>query len=302
MPEAVSGIKLCAAIWELTAPALISDSPSSLVYRAKQGERSVIVKILKTEGRDEIPGMDFLRWRGGRGAVDVLAQEGDSYLLEDGGLYSIRSFYDECGDREAIRALRRAVRHLHEDCAAPSPPTLVPLERHFQALLAAPAGGELDRHVALLPWARHLARHLLADQTFVRPLHGDVHHGNFVSPAIGAGWKAIDPKGLVGDPAYDFANIFGNPVNMPDTVLSAERCLLLAEEFRWHASAEDELCTCHRDVTRLKLLQYAAVHSVLSACWSLEGEAPSPEDRRAAKQRLTLAEILKALIAQESSR
>lgn len=41
-------------------------------------------------------------------------------------------------------------------------------------------------------------------------LHGDIHHGNILD--FGAhGWLAIDPKGLLGERGFDFANIFCNP-------------------------------------------------------------------------------------------
>lgn len=41
-------------------------------------------------------------------------------------------------------------------------------------------------------------------------LHGDVHHGNVLN--FGArGWLAIDPRGLVGERAFDHANLLCNP-------------------------------------------------------------------------------------------
>ena len=292
MPETVSDIASAARLWELSDVTAIADSPTSLVYRAHQTKQSVIVKILKPAGLEEATGMDFLRWRGGKGAIRVLAQQDNAYLLEDGGNHTVREYYNHRGDREAVWELRNAVRHLHTQSPAPYPQTLVPLELHFLALFDATANSVRGEHAILFDWARQLARRLLAAQTYVRPLHGDIHHGNLVSPVIDAGWKAIDPKGLIGDPAYDFANIFGNPVDEPDKVLAPERCLWLASELCWSPSSGSDF---HRDLTELKLLHYAAVHSVLSACWSLEG-APSAQDVQNATQRLALAEILKSLI------
>ena len=40
-------------------------------------------------------------------------------------------------------------------------------------------------------------------------LHGDVHHGNVLD--LGDRWAAIDPKGVLGHPAFDLANVFCNP-------------------------------------------------------------------------------------------
>jgi streptomycin 6-kinase len=55
------------------------------------------------------------------------------------------------------------------------------------------------------PW-----RDLLAAPQDVCALHGDLHHGN-VLDFKERGWLAIDPKGLIGDRGFDFANIFCNP-------------------------------------------------------------------------------------------
>ena len=54
------------------------------------------------------------------------------------------------------------------------------------------------------------ARVLLADQRRTVVLHGDVHHGNVLDFGA-AGWLAIDPKGIVGDPVFDYLNLFCNP-------------------------------------------------------------------------------------------
>lgn len=42
-----------------------------------------------------------------------------------------------------------------------------------------------------------------------RVLHGDVHHGNVLD--FRGDWRVIDPKGLFGHRAFDYANIFCNP-------------------------------------------------------------------------------------------
>lgn len=49
-----------------------------------------------------------------------------------------------------------------------------------------------------------------------RVLHGDVHHGNVLD--FHGRWRAIDPKGLFGHRAFDYANIFCNPTT--DVALS----------------------------------------------------------------------------------
>ncbi len=42
-------------------------------------------------------------------------------------------------------------------------------------------------------------------------LHGDLHHDNILL-CESRGWLAIDPKGIIGDPAYDCAAFLRNPI------------------------------------------------------------------------------------------
>jgi len=84
-------------------------------------------------------------------------------------------------------------------------PALIPLHERFQRLLT------LNNHGngVLMRCARE-ASDLLEAPRDIRPLHGDLHHGN-VLDFEARGWLAIDPKGLLGERAFDFANIFCNP-------------------------------------------------------------------------------------------
>lgn len=54
-----------------------------------------------------------------------------------------------------------------------------------------------------------------------RALHGDLHPRNIL--LRGADWVAIDAEGVLGPPAFDFANLFLNPWDHPDVVLASDR-------------------------------------------------------------------------------
>jgi streptomycin 6-kinase len=41
-------------------------------------------------------------------------------------------------------------------------------------------------------------------------LHGDLHHDNVLDGGP-RGWLAIDPKGLIGERGFEYANLFRNP-------------------------------------------------------------------------------------------
>jgi streptomycin 6-kinase len=55
-----------------------------------------------------------------------------------------------------------------------------------------------------------IADKLLDDPRDIVALHGDIHHGNILDFGE-RGWLAIDPKGLIGERGFDYANNFCNP-------------------------------------------------------------------------------------------
>ena len=68
-------------------------------------------------------------------------------------------------------------------------------------------------HRGFVRRAATTARALLDERRDVTVLHGDLHHGNVLDFGDDAApaWKAIDPKGLLGDRAFDYANMVCNP-------------------------------------------------------------------------------------------
>jgi streptomycin 6-kinase len=109
--------------------------------------------------------------------------------------------------------------------------------------------------------AAHTARELLASPRDVMPLHGDLHHGNILDFGD-RGWLTIDPKGLVGERGYDFANIFCNPD--AEVALSPGRLSRTLDVVANAAGLERE-----------RLLRWVLAYAGLSAAWSLEdGDDP----------------------------
>jgi streptomycin 6-kinase len=63
----------------------------------------------------------------------------------------------------------------------------------------------------LLTASKECALRLFAQSTTSVLLHGDLHHDNILHD--GNAWVAIDPKGLIGDPAYEIAPLLCNPID-----------------------------------------------------------------------------------------
>jgi len=248
--------------WSLTKSTPVAETRTSWVFRVEQNGRNfAALKILKpATAMDERRGSMLLNWYGGEGAATVFDTHGDTLFMEwlDGGTLGdpVRAGKDD----EATIAIATLVANLHRP-RADAPEILLPLREHFQGLF--------DTDVRAWP---HTARDLYARASGIAlklfdrpsaqiPLHGDLHHDNILSSD--RGWLAIDPKGLLGDPSYELANVFINP----------ERADHIAADPRRIATRADILSE-RLNYPRKRILGWAAAHAALSACWDLADERP----------------------------
>ena len=224
--------------------------------RAADGEAA----MLKLAGHpEEVGGGLLMAWWAGDGAARVLEHEGDAILLERlDGSRSLAAMALGGQDDEATRVLCAVAAKLHAPRPAPHPPSLVPLEVWFKSLFetAARDGGVFTR-------AEPIARTLLADQREPVVLHGDLHHDNVLDGGP-RGWLAIDPKGLIGERGFEYANLFRNP--------TAELALTPG---RMHRQAE--IVAREAELEPRRLLQWIFVYAALGAAWSAQsGHDPKP--------------------------
>jgi streptomycin 6-kinase len=72
---------------------------------------------------------------------------------------------------------------------------------------------------------------LLPSQEAQVVLHGDLHHYNILSS--GDQWKAIDPKGVIGEPVYETGALLRNPFGLldrPNPLKLTERRIAILSE------------------------------------------------------------------------
>ena len=137
-----------------------------------------------------------------------------------------------------------------------SVPKLIPLTHWFDELAAAAL-----KYGGVLQTSFRLSADLLEHAEDIVVLHGDLHHGN-VLDCGDRGWLAIDPKALLGERAFDFANIFCNPDFQTATTAGrlAQQVSVISEAARLKP---------HR------LLKWVLAYAGLSAAWSLNsGQDP----------------------------
>ena len=176
----------------------------SCLAPVKQDGVSAMLKI--AGGPEERDGAALMAWWSGDGAARVLAHEGDALLLERAPDPGTLADLPRAGaDDSATRILCNVAAGLHRPRPPTPPPTLKPLDVWFRALWTA---GEV--HGGPFARAAQAAQSLISAAQAPCVLHGDLHHDNILSFGD-RGWLAIDPKGLIGERGFDFANLFCNP-------------------------------------------------------------------------------------------
>jgi len=223
-----------------------------------RGGEPAMLKLAHEE--DERQGGVLLTWWDGKGAARVLEMDEHALLLERAiGSRSLADMARTSRDDDACRILCDVARQLHAPRDTPLP-DLIPLAEWFRALdpAAATHGGILER-------SSRMAQYLLANPREHVVLHGDLHHDNVLDFGR-RGWLAIDPKRLIGERGFDFANIFTNP----DLADPTRPVALLPGVFARCLDVVSEAA----DLERKRLLQWVLAWTGLSAAWFLGDSDP----------------------------
>ncbi|MET2827257.1 aminoglycoside phosphotransferase family protein [Mesorhizobium shangrilense] len=255
--------------WKVSAPELIAETFSSRIWKVVREDGSpAIVKALKPfdDVEDELRGEHYLSWRRGEGAVRLLGRDGHSMLLEYAGDRLLSHELADEGDNAAAAIAADVMAKLFAPSKHPFPPELQPLRTRFASLFKK-ARADLDAGAdSLYVEAAATAERLLADPHDIKPLHGDLHHDNIIHGP--RGWLAIDPKGVLGDPGFDAANILYNPLERDDLCSDAERIAHMAELFAKTLGQ-----------TPRAILDHAIAYGCLSASWHHEDANADDESR-----------------------
>ncbi len=186
------------------------------------------------------------------GIVKVLAEDAGILLLERAVPGFPLKFYFPTNDNEAIRITCECLKHLHQ-APIPSAHTFPNVKDWLKALDA-----DLNIPSHYLLKARQLRDDLLATSSTPVLLHGDLHHDNILQN--GNGWIVIDPKGVIGEPAYEVAAFIRNPIpellalnNLPSII--DHRITRFAEIL---------------ELPKRRIFDWCFVQAVLAWAWTLE--------------------------------
>lgn len=188
----------------------------------------------------------------GYGAVKVLAEDNGMLLLERAmpGT-SLKSYFLD-KEQESIEIACEVIKKLHQ--------ASIPGHHHFPHikdwLAALDKGWPIpDRY---LQKARKLRDELLQTSTKEVLLHGDLHHDNILQHDDD--WLVIDPKGVIGEKAFEVAAFISNPIS----------------ELSNHTDAPNII---HHRITRFaellqlssqRILDWCLVQAVLAWLWAIE--------------------------------
>ncbi len=220
-----------------------------------QGSKAVILKLgLDIDGfkREAAALMAF----SGFGVVAVLSENTGLLLLECAvpGV-SLKSYFPE-NDDEAINITVNVIKRLNK---APIPNTHA--FPHVKDWLLA-----LDEDWAI-PEAYLQKARKLRDQLSKTAgtnagtnvlLHGDLHHDNILQNDDD--WVVIDPKGVIGEPAYEVAAFIRNPI--PELLNHADETKIIRNRITRFAEAL-KLSEC-------RIIDWCFVQAVLAWAWALE--------------------------------
>lgn len=264
-----------AADWSLTLEPHFASLAYNYVAPVRRADSSpAVLKLCPPQDADALTELEALRCFAGRGCIRLLDSDpslGASLLQRfDPGL-PVSSLQDDAAEVRATASVMRTLwRPPPEDHVFPS------IATWFENM-ATLAAARSERH-DWLEAAVTLGRDLVvqpADRLVL--LHGDLHHDNVLSS--GAGWVCIDPKGVIGEPAWEVGPYLYN--NLPDA----------PGEAAWRRTARrradqfaDELA-----LDRRRVYSCGAVYAALSLSWSLE-----EGERRGvwfAKRRAVMAEL-----------
>lgn len=241
-------LKYCMELWKLKSDGKSFISTSSLLQRVTYRNLPAMIKIpIEPE---EKWGSALMAWWDGDGAAKVYNQWNDVILMERiDGHHSLVDLVKSGADDDASKIICTVAKKLHQP-RKKELLELIPLEVWFKELFPA-----ARRHGGVLQVCSLTARELLDQQEQVTVLHGDLHHRNVLFSAE-RGWLAIDPKRLIGEFGFDYANIFCNP----DIEIALKPGRLVKQL---------EVVAKEANLSKKRLLKWIIAWGGLSATWLL---------------------------------
>lgn len=268
----------CARRWSLQVGPPFEPLSYNYVAPASRADGTRAVLKVGFPNRELLTEMEALRLYAGRGCVQLLEADPEraAFLLER---IEPGTTHSRIGDDALMTTIAAELMcRLWRPVPAEHPfPTVADWAAGLDRLRQEFNGGTGPLPSALVAEAEALFAELLPSQAELVLLHGDLHHDNILA-ASREPWLAIDPKGVVGEPAYEVGALLRNGWRQdPDPWrLQARRIAMLAEAL---------------GLDRERLRAWGVAQAVLSAWWSLEDHGHGWEEAIACAEILSAARL-----------
>ena len=261
LPETIAA---CEQRWSLTALPPLDDLTYNYIAPALMRDGTQVILKLGVPGAELNPEfgceIEALRRFDGRGCVRLLAADVDigALLLERAEPGTTLAALSD--DEEATRIATRVMRRLWRPVVGDHPfPTVSRWGPGFSRLRQRFHGGSGPLPERLTGKAERLFSELLSSSAQPVLLHGDLHPWNILR-AKREPWLAIDPKGVVGEPAYEVGALLRN---MVDPQLRGDDPVGLARR-------RLDILAVELSIDRRRLQGWGIAQAVLSAWWDIE--------------------------------
>ena len=272
----------CERRWNITIEPPFDDLSFHYVAPAVCADGTPVVVKASPPNGEFAHQFEALRLFDGRGMVRLLASDAtDKVMLLERLLPGTRLTTVE-NDEKAISIAASVMRQIWRPAPEQHPfPTVQDWGRGFTRLRAHYGGGSGPFPAALLERAERLFAELSASMAAPMLLHGDLHQENILA-AQRQPWLAIDPKGLIGEPAYETGAVLRNALSPALPIQQLGRIL---------ARRVDQLAG-ELGLDRARVRDWGLAQAVLSVWWDIEDFGSFSQWSQEA---LTCAELLAAL-------
>ncbi len=184
--------------------------------------------------------------------TEVIAHDNNMIIMQRAVPGSTLKDYFPDNDEETTNILCTSIKELHK-ASIPESHNFHHLNELFKTL-----DQKLDIPDEILTKAKHLRDDLLKSITNEVLLHGDLHHDNILQN--GDSWLVIDPKGFIGDPAFEPAAYLCNPI--PELLQENQPCEIIKNRIN--------ICSAQLGIDSKRIADWLYAKSVLCWAWSLE--------------------------------
>lgn len=267
----------CEQRWSLTVGAPFEPLSYNYVAPAVRTDGADVVLKVGFPNPELLSEIEALRICAGRGIVRLLDSDHDQgvMLLErlKPGTPLLSIMDDQRVTSIAVQVMQQLWR--------PAPfehsfPTVEKWAAGFKRLRQRFNGGTGPLPARLVEEAEQLFEELIGSMDEPMLLHGDLHHDNILA-AERQPWLALDPKGLVGEPAYEVGALLRN--KLPQNLKTPQASRILRRRIDRFA---EEL-----GFDRQRLCAWGLAQAVLSAWWSIEDHGYGWEEAMACAELLS---------------